>query len=128
MAFKIIFITILILGNSAFAQSQEIDLKKLKSDLASSALSPEAADIVYLKLNKLVKEKTSSLSMRELLEMCLQYTKHDPSDAPYDLIYDLKKSDPKQFDQALKEFSKKDKARILEIIKMSEDETKNGNG
>ncbi len=118
----------LILTSSTFAQSQEVDLKKLKSDLASSALSPEAADIVYLKLDKLVKEKASSLPMRELLEMCLQYTKHDPSDASYDLIYNLKKSDQKQFEKALKEFSKKDKARILEIIKMSEDEIKNGNG
>lgn len=129
MKFKIILIAVLISANSVFAQSKfNDDVKALKSELVKKSLSSEEIDAAYDKLSDLVNAKTQSLSMKELLEMCLQYTKHDPSDAPYELVYDLKKSNSSEFNKALNKLPKKDKDRIIGIIKIQEDTEKFGNG
>lgn len=129
MKFKIIIITALISVSSAFAQNATSEsAKTLKSELSKKKLSTEETDAAYDKLSELVKSKAQSLSMKDLLVLCLEYTKHDPSDAPYELVNDLKKSNSKEFSRAVNDLSKKDKNRILEIIKIQEDTEKYGNG
>jgi hypothetical protein len=112
-------ILLLVVGfsaNIAFAQSSS----ELKSTLNKSKLSSVEAYQAYEKLDGLIQAKKANLSMKELIELCLLYSKHDVSDAPYDLVNDLRKSNTKDFDKALNELSKQDREKVQDFLKMAE--------
>jgi hypothetical protein len=111
-----------------FAHAQNLESSDLKNTLQRENLSSDDAYTAYEKLDALVQAKATTRPMKELLELCLLYAKHDESDAVYDLVYDLKKSNKKEFEKALKQLSKENRAKILDFIKMTEGEIKNGNG
>lgn len=121
--------SLLVVLNFSYAHAQKAEsAKDLKQELSKEKLSPEEVDVAYDKLSAFVEAKKTTLSMKELLELCLLYFKHDGSDAAYDFVLDLKKSNQKEFDKALKLFSKEDAAKIKDFIKISEEAEKNGNG
>lgn len=122
------FLTLTSLAFAASASYAQVNTEKLKATLSKNVLESEENDQVYEKLESLVQAKKSNIEMRELLELCLRYSKLDNTDAGYDLIYELRKSNKKEFDNAVKALSKEDRSRINEIIKMTEDEIKYGNG
>lgn len=123
---QVLTMTGLLLGVSAV--HAQVNTGDIKATLSKSSLEGEENDQVYEKLEELVQAKRSNVEMKELLQLCLSYSKLDKTDAGYDLIYELKKSNKEEFDKALRQLPKEDRARIKHIIKISEEEIKYGNG
>jgi hypothetical protein len=124
---KILALVAVLFNYSAAHAEKDTDVKSLKTLLTHEKLSSEDIDKAYNTLDKLVAIKVG-MTMKDLLELCVLYSKHDTSDAASDFAINLKKSNPKEFQKALKELSKEDKAKIKEFIKLAEEEEKNGNG
>lgn len=111
------------------AQAQKsVSTAELKTELSKEKLSREQMDKVYDKLSGLIEVKRTNLSMKELLELCLLFFKHDGTDSAMDFVYELKISNPKEFSKTLNQFSDTDKKQIQDFIKMTEEDIKNGNG
>lgn len=113
--------------NIAHAANISVDGKNLKTLLTKQKLSNQEVDEAYNGLARMIDNKIN-LTMKDLLELCILYSQHDPSDAAYDFAYNLKKSKPKEFEKALKELSKKNRSKIEEFIKIAQSEEAGGNG
>lgn len=124
---KIIYIAIALSFTVAQAQTVSRDERDVKTLLSKGKLSVDEKSQVFDGLSHIIENKTL-ISTKDLLEMCLSYSKIESSDAPYDLIYNLKKGSPLEFEKALKTLSPEKRARIQQIIDMSADEEAHGNG
>jgi uncharacterized protein YaiL (DUF2058 family) len=127
----LIAVAIITLSMSVYAQdkkTQAVDAAQLKSLLSSERLSGKDMDNAYNSLDKLITKKINAADMKTLLELCLLYFKHDQSDAAYDFVYNLKKSDETSFNNALNQLPKEDQKKIKEFIELSEREAEEGNG
>lgn len=110
--------------------SPSVNLSELRSYLSKESLSPENVSIAYNVLDKLVDSVSTKLvsSIKEILELCLLYSKHDQSDAIYGLPNSLQYSYPKEFEQALSQMNKKDAAKIREFVEIAKSMEVGGNG
>lgn len=124
---KILAIALIFSSSAVYAQSSIEDQKSVKTLLSKNRLSDVENTQVFNGLARLVDNKIS-VSTKDLIEMILAYSERENSDAPYDLLYELKKGNPDEFNKALKQISPEKRKRALEIIDMSASEEKYGNG
>lgn len=103
-----------------------VQARYLKNILSRNNLSTQEVTAAYSTLGQLVENRYTP-SMKELMELCLLYAKHDVSDAPYGFASALKASNPKEFEKALKQLSKEDAEKIKEFAEAGEG-SKKGNG
>lgn len=108
-----------------FAQKNEA-AERLKNNLQKERLSDKDVNSAYDQLNLLIEQKATALSVKELLELTLLYSKHDPSDAPYGFMSAVKSIDAKEFDKAMKSYSKEDQKKIKMFIEINESSGGNG--
>lgn len=124
---KIIYIAIALSFTMTQAQTVSRDEQDIKTLLSKNKLTVDENTQVYNVLSRIIDSKVS-ITTKDLLEMCYVYSKLENSDAPYDLIYNLKKGNPAEFEKALNSLSPEKRARIKQIIDMSADEEAHGNG
>lgn len=106
--------------NTTYASTKNsVDEKSLKVLLSKEKLSNQEVDGAYNELARMIDNK-ANLTMKDLLELCILYSQHDLSDAPYEFANSLKKSNPKEFEKALKSLSEKDRATIERFIYIAE--------
>lgn len=117
-------IAIILLSTMAFAQNSHSAFE-LKTQLQKERLSDKDVSFAYDKLNQLIEQKATAPSIKELLELCLLYSRHDMSDAPYGFAAAIKSINPKEFDKVLKTFSKEDQKKIKMFIEINDT---SGNG
>ena len=123
---KLLILLNIFLSLSVFAQSN--DDSQLKEKLnKQQQLSDKDLSSAYQSIVDLVDQKKTALSSKKLLELCLLYSKHDYSNAPYEIALSIKEANPKEYEKALKELSKKDAAKIKKFVEIAEDTAKNGN-
>ena len=123
---KILFVTFFV-GLSSVQAQVVTEKNNLKSLLKREKLSNKEISSAYDNLARIIDTKVS-VTMKDLLELCLLYSKHDQSDATYEFALKLKKSNKDEFEKALNELSKEDKAKIEEFIKIAEAQEESGNG
>jgi hypothetical protein len=124
---KLIYIVLALSFTVVHAQTLSRDEQDIKTLLAKEKLSVDGKTEVYNMLDRIIDNKIS-ISTKDLLEMCYAYSKLENSDAPYRLIYKLKKGNPSEFKKALDQLAPKKRARINQIINMLEAEDTYGNG
>src|SRR5690606_26535519 len=92
-------ISIMFFSAMAFAQNSNA-ASELKTHLQKERLSDKDVNFAYEKLNQLIVQKATAPSIKELLELCLLYSRHDMSDAPYGFASAIKSINLKEFDKA----------------------------
>lgn len=118
-----------VMFNFSIAHAQKkIDSVALKQTLEKEKPSSKELNQAYKQISKLIVAKRNNIPMKELLELSLLYFKHTGTDTAYDFAYDLKQANPEEFEKALKELTPKDAEKILEFIKLTEEEIASGQG
>jgi hypothetical protein len=119
----IISALVLLEGAGTYAQKAnecvETQPKELKSLLEKDKLSGKEISKAYDALATLVDKKV--YTVKDLLDLCLLYSKHDRSDAVYTFAATIKDANPVEFEKAVNELSKEDAAKIKEFIEISDE-------
>ncbi len=111
-------ICIMFFSAIGFAQNNKV-ATELKNQLQKERLSNKDISAAYNKLNYLIEQKATAPSVKELLELCLLYARHDMSDAPYGFAGSIKAINPKEFNEVLKTFSLEDQKKIKTFIEFN---------
>lgn len=97
-----------------------IQPKELKELLEKSKLSGKEINKAYDALSRLFEKKV--YTVKDLIELCLLYSKHDRSDVANTFAETIKDSNPEEFAKALKEFSAEDAKKIKELVEINEEQ------
>lgn len=109
----------------ASASNPTLQLNELRSLLQKANLNAKEQSIALQSLDKLSADVSSNMVVfiKDMLELSLLYSKHDPSEEIYGLVYSLESSHPDDFKRALDQLSSNDARvikRFLEIAKSVE--------
>lgn len=96
-----------------------VQVKSIKESLSKEKVDPKDLNAAYDGIAQLVSNR-GTIPMKDLMELCLLFNKHNTSDAVFGLILTLKMSDEKEFNKALRMLSKANAKKVEDLVELAQ--------
>ncbi len=96
-----------------------VQVKSIKETLSKKTVESKDLNAAYDGIAQLVSNR-GTIPMKDLMELCLLFNKHNTSDAVFALILTLKMSDEKEFNKALRTLSKANAKKVEDLVELAQ--------